>query len=171
MRPLPRSSRGGNAPHGPSRTGYRCYITVAASNPSHPLIGLTFRFSGACRGWPQSSSSCSGASCLRLIMASCSVRAWVSPKCAQRPHWPSWSCCTDRLAEVAAVSLGKIRATNALDPTRLSLAHLADESNAKPAPAGRWSANPLIARAQHGPARLTRCLQGLGLESGGRFFR
>jgi hypothetical protein len=38
---------------------------AAGSKPSHPLMALTFRWSGACLGWPQSSKKVSGA-CLLL---------------------------------------------------------------------------------------------------------
>jgi hypothetical protein len=52
----------------------------AGSNPSHPLIGVTRKWSDAWRGWPHSSTSVSGASWLTRICTSFSALLCVSPK-------------------------------------------------------------------------------------------
>jgi hypothetical protein len=65
------------------------YIIRACSKPSQPLMGVTLRCSDACFGCPQSSTRSSGARWLFRIWTISLAPMWCSPKCVQRPHWPS----------------------------------------------------------------------------------
>jgi hypothetical protein len=67
------------------RVGYAC---AAGWNPSHPLIGVTFRWRAACFGWPHSSNMFKGALWLVRIVTSVEFEEWFSPKWAHNPHCP-----------------------------------------------------------------------------------